>query len=103
MASRRGPGGGVGGTVGNWEDLLGEMRGGPAGRLGPPATATALGGGTAPNIDPWGGSANIGPHKGLGLQNDLRNESSIVGNFPQVVDHDGRFRHRRQRSVWSEA
>ncbi len=24
-------------------------------------------------------------HKGLGLHNDLQNESSIVGNFPQVI------------------
>ena len=25
------------------------------------------------------------PKKGLGLHNDLQNESSIVGNFPQVL------------------
>ena len=24
-------------------------------------------------------------HRGLGLHNDLQNESSIVGNFPQVL------------------
>ena len=35
-------------------------------------------------------------HKGLGLHNDLQDESSIVGNFPQV-HHDGAVRHRRSR------
>ncbi|HOU92767.1 MAG TPA: hypothetical protein PLU22_17060, partial [Polyangiaceae bacterium] len=27
-------------------------------------------------------------HKGLGLHNDLQDESSIVGNFPQVIMMD---------------
>src|SRR6266481_9829458 len=41
-------------------------------------------------------------HKGLGLHNDLQNESSIVGNFPQVIMME-RFGTDEQRSVWSEA
>ena len=35
-------------------------------------------------------------HKGLGLHNDLQDESSIVGNFPQVIMMDA-VRHRRSR------
>src|SRR4029453_4716599 len=38
-------------------------------------------------------------HKGLGLHNDLQNESSIVGNFPQVIMME-RFGTDEQRSVW---
>ena len=41
-------------------------------------------------------------HKGLGLHNDLQNESSIVGNFPQVIMME-RFGTDEQRRVWSEA
>ena len=41
-------------------------------------------------------------HKGLGLHNDLQNESSIVGNFPQVIMME-RFGTDEQRRLWSEA
>jgi alkylation response protein AidB-like acyl-CoA dehydrogenase len=40
--------------------------------------------------------------KGLGLHNDLQDESSIVGNFPQVIMMD-RFGTEAQRKEWSEA
>ena len=33
----------------------------------------------------WRSSASTSPRKGLGLHNDLQNESSIVGNFPTVL------------------
>ena len=39
--------------------------------------------------------------KGLGLHNDLQNESSIVGNFPQVIMME-RFGSETQRIQWSE-
>ena len=67
-----------------WEDLLGEMRrrADRAGflRYGIPAT---YGGRDGSNL----AMAIIREHlaaKGLGLHNDLQNESSIVGNFPTV-------------------
>ncbi|MCB2050469.1 MAG: acyl-CoA dehydrogenase family protein [Novosphingobium sp.] len=67
-----------------WEDLLREMerRADEAGhlRLGLPSE---VGGGDASNLD----IAVIREHlaaKGLGLHNDLQDESSIVGNFPLV-------------------
>jgi alkylation response protein AidB-like acyl-CoA dehydrogenase len=41
-------------------------------------------------------------HKGLGLHNDLQDESSIVGNFPQVIMMD-RFGTDAQKSEWTEA
>jgi alkylation response protein AidB-like acyl-CoA dehydrogenase len=41
-------------------------------------------------------------HKGLGLHNDLQDESSIVGNFPQVIMMD-RFGTDAQRKEWTEA
>src|SRR5690349_24973293 len=41
-------------------------------------------------------------HKGLGLHNDLQDESSIVGNFPQVIMME-RFGTDAQRALWSEA
>ena len=41
-------------------------------------------------------------HKGLGLHNDLQDESSIVGNFPQVIMMD-RFGTDAQKSQWCEA
>lgn len=41
-------------------------------------------------------------HKGLGLHNDLQNESSIVGNFPQVIMME-RFGTDQQRREWSKA
>jgi acyl-CoA dehydrogenase len=68
-----------------WEDLLREMRrrADAAGwlRLALPAE---LGGRDASNLE----MAIIREHlatKGLGLHNDLQNESSIVGNFPTVL------------------
>ena len=68
-----------------WEDLLGEMRrrANAAGwlRLALPAE---YGGRDASNLE----MAIIREHlatKGLGLHNDLQNESSIVGNFPTVL------------------
>jgi acyl-CoA dehydrogenase len=67
-----------------WEELLGEMfrRADRAGwlRYGLPA---AVGGRDGSNLD----MAVIREHlaaKGLGLHNDLQNESSVVGNFPFV-------------------
>jgi acyl-CoA dehydrogenase len=68
-----------------WEDLLAEMRlrADAAGHLryGLPAE---LGGQDGSNL----AMAIIREHlaaKGLGLHNDLQNESSIVGNFPGVI------------------
>jgi acyl-CoA dehydrogenase len=85
-----------------WEDLLGEMRrrADKAGwlRYGLPAS---LGGRDGTNLD----MAIIREHlaaKGLGLHNDLQNESSIVGNFPQVIMME-RFGTDEQRRQWSEA
>ncbi|GAB1813064.1 hypothetical protein MUNTM_21020 [Mycobacterium sp. MUNTM1] len=43
-----------------------------------------------------------GQRQGLGLHNDLQNESSIVGNFPQVIMME-RFGTEEQRKLWSEA
>ena len=69
----------------DWEDLLGQMRrlADEAGHLryGLPEE---FGGSNGSNFD----MAVIREHlaaKGLGLHNDLQNESSIVGNFPQVL------------------
>jgi len=85
-----------------WEDLLGEMRrrADAAGwlRYGLPAS---LGGRDGSNVD----MAVIREHlaaKGLGLHNDLQDESSIVGNFPQVIMME-RFGTDTQRIQWSEA
>ena len=78
----------------DWEDLLAEMRrrADKAGwlRYGLPA---ALGGRDGTNVDMAVIREHLA-HKGLGLHNDLQNESSIVGNFP-AGDHDGAVRHRR--------
>ena len=68
-----------------WEDLLREMRrrADAAGWLRL-ALPTDLGGRDATNLE----MAIIREHlaaKGLGLHNDLQNESSIVGNFPTVL------------------
>jgi alkylation response protein AidB-like acyl-CoA dehydrogenase len=41
-------------------------------------------------------------HRGLGLHNDLQDESSIVGNFPQVIMMD-RFGTEQQKAEWIEA
>ncbi|HXA12444.1 MAG TPA: acyl-CoA dehydrogenase family protein [Mycobacterium sp.] len=85
-----------------WEDLLGEMRrrADKAGwlRYGLPSS---LGGRDGTNVD----MAVIREHlaaKGLGLHNDLQDESSIVGNFPQVIMME-RFGTETQRIQWSEA
>ncbi|MDT5369643.1 MAG: acyl-CoA dehydrogenase [Mycobacterium sp.] len=85
-----------------WEDLLGEMRrrADNAGwlRYGLPSE---LGGRDGTNLD----MAVIREHlaaKGLGLHNDLQDESSIVGNFPQVIMME-RFGTETQRTQWSEA
>ncbi len=84
-----------------WEDLLGEMRrrADKAGwlRYGLPSS---LGGRDGTNVD----MAVIREHlaaKGLGLHNDLQDESSIVGNFPQVIMME-RFGTETQRIQWSE-
>ena len=88
--------------AGAWEDLLGEMRrrADKAGwlRYGLPSS---LGGRDGTNLD----MAVIREHlaaKGLGLHNDLQDESSIVGNFPQVIMME-RFGTETQRKEWSEA
>ena len=85
-----------------WEDLLHEMRrrADKAGwlRYGLPSS---LGGRDGTNVD----MAVIREHlaaKGLGLHNDLQDESSIVGNFPQVIMME-RFGTDAQRKDWSEA
>ena len=85
-----------------WEDLLSQMRSraDAAGwlRYGLPAS---LGGRDGTNLD----MAVIREHlaaKGLGLHNDLQDESSIVGNFPQVIMME-RFGTQTQRNEWSEA
>ncbi len=85
-----------------WEDLLGEMRrrADKAGWLRY-ALPASLGGRDGTNLD----MAVIREHlaaKGLGLHNDLQDESSIVGNFPQVIMME-RFGTETQRKVWSEA
>jgi acyl-CoA dehydrogenase len=68
----------------DWEDLLGEMhrRADAAGFLRY-ALPRELGGRDGTNL----GMAIIREHlatRGLGLHNDLQNESSVVGNFPGV-------------------
>jgi acyl-CoA dehydrogenase len=68
-----------------WEALLGEMRrrADAAGHLryGLPKE---LGGSEASNLAMAIVREHLA-HKGLGLHNDLQNESSIVGNFPSVI------------------
>jgi acyl-CoA dehydrogenase len=85
-----------------WEELLARMRAAAdaAGwlRYGLPA---ALGGQDGSNLD----MAVIREHlaaRGLGLHNDLQDESSIVGNFPMVLMME-RFGTEAQRAAWSEA
>ena len=85
-----------------WEDLLAEMRrrADEAGwlRYGLPAS---LGGRDGTNVDMAVIREHLA-HKGLGLHNDLQNESSIVGNFPSVIMME-RFGTGEQRRDWSEA
>jgi alkylation response protein AidB-like acyl-CoA dehydrogenase len=67
-----------------WEDLLGEMsrRADAAGwlRYGLPKEA---GGSDGSNFEMAVIREHLA-HRGLGLHNDLQNESSVVGNFPSV-------------------
>jgi len=67
-----------------WEELLGEMRrrADRAGHLRF-ALPRELGGRDGSNLAMAIIREHLA-HKGLGLHNDLQNESSIVGNFPQV-------------------
>jgi alkylation response protein AidB-like acyl-CoA dehydrogenase len=85
-----------------WEDLLGEMRkrADKAGwlRYGLPAR---FGGRDGSNLDMAVIREHLA-HKGLGLHNDLQDESSIVGNFPQVIMMD-RFGTDEQKAQWCEA
>jgi len=85
-----------------WEDLLEEMRrrADAAGwlRYGLPSK---FGGRDGSNIDMAVIREHLA-HKGLGLHNDLQNESSIVGNFPQVIMMD-RFGTEQQKAEWIEA
>jgi acyl-CoA dehydrogenase len=85
-----------------WYALLGEMRRrADAAGLLRWALPSALGGSDGSNL----GMAIVREHlaaKGLGLHNDLQNESSIVGNFPQVIMME-RFGTDEQRAAWSEA
>lgn len=85
-----------------WEELLDEMRrrADAAGwlRYGLPSR---FGGRDGSNLD----MAVIREHlaaKGLGLHNDLQDESSIVGNFPQVIMMD-RFGTEQQKQEWTDA
>ena len=85
-----------------WEDLLDEMRrrADAAGwlRYGLPSR---FGGRDGSNIDMAVIREHLA-HKGLGLHNDLQNESSIVGNFPQVIMMD-RFGTEAQKAEWTDA
>lgn len=85
-----------------WEDLLDEMRrrADKAGwlRYGLPEK---FGGRDGTNLDMAVIREHLA-HKGLGLHNDLQDESSIVGNFPQVIMMD-RFGTEQQKAEWIEA
>nr|WP_046284550.1 acyl-CoA dehydrogenase family protein [Mycobacterium sp. UM_NZ2] len=85
-----------------WEALLDEMRrrADAAGwlRYGLPAS---LGGRDGTNVDMAVIREHLA-HKGLGLHNDLQDESSIVGNFPQVIMME-RFGTDEQRREFSQA
>lgn len=84
-----------------WEELLDEMRrrADAAGwlRYGLPAR---FGGRDGSNLDMAVIREHLA-HKGLGLHNDLQDESSIVGNFPQVIMMD-RFGTEAQKRDWIE-
>ncbi len=85
-----------------WQDLLDEMRrrADEAGflRYGLPAR---YGGRDGSNLDMAVIREHLA-HKGLGLHNDLQDESSIVGNFPQVIMVD-RFGTTAQKKDWCQA
>lgn len=85
-----------------WEDLLDEMRR-RADRAGwlRYSLPSSLGGRDGTNLDMAVIREHLA-HKGLGLHNDLQDESSIVGNFPQVIMME-RFGTASQRAEWSEA
>ena len=71
----------------------------PASSAGP--CPRSLGGSDGSNL----GMAIIREHlaaKGLGLHNDLQNESSIVGNFPTVLMVNA-GRHRGPEGTWSSS
>jgi alkylation response protein AidB-like acyl-CoA dehydrogenase len=86
----------------DWEELLAEMRrrADAAGwlRYGLPSS---VGGRDGTNLDMAVIREHLA-HKGLGLHNDLQDESSIVGNFPQVIMME-RFGTDDQRREWSQA
>jgi alkylation response protein AidB-like acyl-CoA dehydrogenase len=86
----------------DWEDLLDEMRrrADAAGWLRY-ALPASLDGRDGTNLDMAVIREHLA-HRGLGLHNDLQNESSIVGNFPQVIMME-RFGTETQRRQWSEA
>ncbi len=84
-----------------WEELLAEMRR-RADRAGflRYALPSKFGGRDGTNL----GMAIIREHlaaKGLGLHNDLQNESSVVGNFPTVIMFD-RFGTDAQKAEFIE-
>ncbi len=85
-----------------WEDLLDEMRrradAGGWLRYGLPEEFGGRGGS---NLDMAVIREHLA-HKGLGLHNDLQDESSIVGNFPQVIMMS-RFGTEAQKADWIEA
>ncbi|MBK9180584.1 MAG: acyl-CoA dehydrogenase family protein [Acidimicrobiales bacterium] len=86
----------------DWEELLGEMRR-RADRAGflRYALPADLGGQDGSNL----AMAIIREHlaaKGLGLHNDLQNESSVVGNFPTVLMMRD-FGTPEQRAEWMHA
>ncbi|BBZ23854.1 acyl-CoA dehydrogenase family protein [Mycolicibacter hiberniae] len=85
-----------------WEELLDEMRrrADAAGWLRY-ALPSSLGGRDGTNVDMAVIREHLA-HKGLGLHNDLQDESSIVGNFPQVIMME-RFGTDEQRKEFSEA
>jgi acyl-CoA dehydrogenase len=69
----------------DWEALLGEMRRAPTrpGSCGSRCRRNSAARISA--ISRWRSSASTWRQKGLGLHNDLQNETSVVGNFPQVL------------------
>src|SRR5262245_26276155 len=85
-----------------WEELLGEMRrrADAAGHLRF-ALPRELGGKDGSNLAMAIIREHLA-HKGLGLHNDLQNESSIVGNFP-VVQLLHRFGTKEQKETYIEA
>jgi alkylation response protein AidB-like acyl-CoA dehydrogenase len=83
----------------DWEELLREMRrrADAAGWLRL-ALPSELGGRDASNLEMAIIREHLA-HKGLGLFNDLQNESSIVGNFPTVLMMRD-FGTEEQKAAW---